>query len=99
MEVHYCDCINLHACVVLQTSRSQDMSEDEGNPPSVEENPPAKEGEPPDGAFLMITQHCWENDVLWDVPYTPSPAFTGAGESMFLCAPVYTALLHRSSIL
>lgn len=59
------------------------MSEDEGNPPSVEGNPPLTDNEdPPDDAFLMITQHSWENDVLWDIPYNPSPTMTGAGESI-----------------
>ena len=33
----------------------------------------------PDDAFLMVTQEHWENKILTDVPYTPSPAYTGVG--------------------
>lgn len=34
----------------------------------------------PEDAFLMVTQEHWEDKILWDVPYTPGPPMTGAGE-------------------
>ena len=33
----------------------------------------------PDEAFLMVAQEHWEDKILMDVPYTPSPPFTGVG--------------------
>ena len=37
------------------------------------------EDDPPEDAFLMVTQQHWEDKILWDTPYTPGPAYTGAG--------------------
>ena len=37
--------------------------------------------DPPEDAFLMVTQQHWEDKILWDTPYTPGPAYTGAGNS------------------
>lgn len=34
----------------------------------------------PEDAFLMVTQQHWEDKILWEVPYTPGPAMTGAGQ-------------------
>lgn len=33
----------------------------------------------PDDAYLMVTQQHWEDKVMFDVPYTPSPQFSGLG--------------------
>ena len=74
-------------CTHFQDTQSPPVSEDEGNPPSVL----SQEGDPPDDAFLMVTQHSWENDVLWDVPYTPGPPVTGAGMHKIIhTIPVFT---------
>lgn len=35
--------------------------------------------ETPDEAFLMVTQEHWEDKIQTDIPYTPSPPFTGVG--------------------
>ena len=37
------------------------------------------EDDPPEDAFLMVTQQHWEDKILWGMPYTPGPAYTGAG--------------------
>lgn len=34
----------------------------------------------PKDAFLMVTQQHWEDKILWEVPYTPGPAVSGAGK-------------------
>ena len=51
------------------------------------------EDDPPEDAFLMVTQQRWEDKILWDTPYTPGPAYTGAG--IGITSSVHT---HRLSL-
>lgn len=44
--------------------------------------------DPPEDAFLMVTQQRWEDKILWDTPYTPGPAYTGAGTSITHSLPL-----------
>lgn len=58
-----------------QTAAADGVSEDEGVAPSIE-----GDNEPPDDAFLMVSQLPWENQIMWDTPYTPGPHATSVGE-------------------
>ena len=64
-------CLHLHQ----QSAAADGVSEDEGVPPSL-----AGDDEVPDDAFLMVTQLPWENQIVWDSPYTPGPHATSIGE-------------------
>lgn len=44
-------------------------------PPSL-----AGDNEVPDDAFLMVTQLPWENQIMWDCPYTPGPPASSFGK-------------------
>lgn len=41
-----------------------------------------KDNDTPEDAFLMVTQEHWEDKIMWDIPYTPGPAMTGAGQTI-----------------
>ena len=49
------------------------MSDDEGKPPSeCEDTLPAD-------AYLMVTQHAWENDIMYYIPPATGPPVTAQG--------------------
>ena len=58
-----------------ETSAGEGGSEDEGVAPSLE-----GDNELPDDAFLMVSQLPWENQIIWDSPYTPGPHATSIGQ-------------------
>lgn len=62
----YGNCVSL-----LLQQADQVKSEEENKSQSLMDDPP--------DAFLMVTQQRWEDKVLYDVPYSPSPQMTGAG--------------------
>lgn len=63
-------------CLMLspQAPAADGVSEDEGVPPSLEED-----NEVHNDAFLMVSQLPWENQIIWDSPYTPGPHATSVG--------------------
>ena len=69
----------MHQCmahrVSLQSPTADGVSEDEGIAPSLE-----GDDDVPDDAFLMVTQLPWENQIMWDTPYTPGPPAASVGE-------------------
>ena len=65
----------VHCIACSQPPAADGVSEDEGMPPSL-----AGDNEVPDDAFLMVTQLPWENQIIWDAPYTPGPPVSSVGE-------------------
>ena len=73
----------------FQQPPSEGVSEDEGRPPSL-----CGDNEVLDDAFFMVTQQPWENQVLWDVPYTPSPPITCVGQLWSLFGQLWSPFVH-----
>ena len=87
-----------YLCTVhfVMSMMSWQESEDEGMPPPLDDN----WVEPPDDAFLMVTQHHWENKILWEVPYSPGLSVSGAGgvwSTASDSSPFLTRQLSQSS--
>ena len=43
----------------------------------------------------MVTQQHWEDKILWDTPYTPGPAYTGAGNRKDNYKSIVLFILHH----
>ena len=72
-EVHYSMLVMLAycwLCFIVQGPVLQDSREKGGGQDTHED------------AFLMVTQQHWEDKILWEVPYTPGPAVSGAGKQL-----------------